>query len=271
MNQLPAATLADIVFEHRNKSYGAYDLRLNYSRNARRALLIGIALFGAGLALPDLLDRIKPDQPEAYMKEVVLTKVQPLPPKEEPIITPPKQEPIKQEVAQKRYLTPEVLEEAPEEVKVPTTEELKDATPSDKTVEGTTDAEVIEAPEETAAAPTKEEKSIEVERKSDEPFTVVEQQPEFRGGTAGLAAFLQKNLRYPAEAARANISGRVYVAFVVNADGSIVDAQVTKGIGFGCDEEALRVIRMMPKWRPGKQSGQPVRVRFNLPIVFALE
>jgi len=270
MNNFPAATLADIVFEPRNKAYGAYDLRQKYVRNTQRALLIGVALFCSGLALPSVLDRLRPTAPPQYMREVTLERIQ-TPPKEEPIITPPRQEPIRQEVPQQRYLVPEVTQDAPDDVAVPTTEELKDATPSDRTVEGDPAAEVVEAPQETAAGPTKEEKSIGVERRTDEPFTVVEQWPEFRNGQSGLAAFLQKNLRYPAEASRAGIAGRVYVAFVVNADGSIVDAQVTKGIGFGCDEEALRVIRLMPRWKPGKQSGQPVRVRFTMPIVFALE
>ena len=100
---------------------------------------------------------------------------------------------------------------------------------------------------------------------------MVEQQPEFSGGMAALGQYLSKNLRYPAAAQRANVAGKVFVSFVVNTDGSIQDVQILKGLGFGTDEEAQRVVKGMPKWRPGKQSGRPVRVKYNLPINFTLE
>jgi protein TonB len=100
---------------------------------------------------------------------------------------------------------------------------------------------------------------------------VVEQQPEFPGGTAEMYKYLSKNIKYPSAASRANVSGRVFMSFVVNTDGSIQDVSVLKGLGFGCDEEAIRVVKAMPKWKPGKQSGRAVRVKYNLPINFQLE
>lgn len=84
-------------------------------------------------------------------------------------------------------------------------------------------------------------------------------------------SFLGKNLTYPRSAASAGVGGKVFVSFVVNTDGSLTDIQVLKGIGFGCDEEAVRVINKMPHWKPGKQSGRAVRVKYNLPITFTLE
>lgn len=102
-------------------------------------------------------------------------------------------------------------------------------------------------------------------------FTVVEIQPEFPGGMAGLVGYLQKNLIYPAKAQKAGVSGRVFVSFVINDDGSIQDVQILKGLGHGTDEEAVRVIKAMPKWTPGKQKGKPVRVKYNLPISFSSE
>ena len=83
--------------------------------------------------------------------------------------------------------------------------------------------------------------------------------------------FLSKNLRYPDQARESNIQGRVIVKFVVNEDGSISDVSVVKGIGAGCDEEAKRVVASLPKWKPGKQNGNPVRVYFTLPINYKLE
>ena len=98
----------------------------------------------------------------------------------------------------------------------------------------------------------------------------MEQQAEFPGGPRAFGAFLQRNLKYPSAAQRANVGGKVYVQFVVNTDGSIQDVQILKSVGFGCDEEAMRVIKSVPKWNPGKQSGRAVRSRFTQPITFVL-
>ncbi|MFC5410476.1 TonB family protein [Larkinella bovis] len=103
-----------------------------------------------------------------------------------------------------------------------------------------------------------------------EIFTVVEQNPEFPGGIANLGKYLSENIRYPEAAKRAQVSGRVFVSFVVNTDGSIQDIQILKGIGFGADEEAVRVIKAMPRWKPAMQDGKVVRVKYNLPIRFEL-
>ncbi|PCJ82873.1 MAG: energy transducer TonB [Flavobacteriales bacterium] len=112
----------------------------------------------------------------------------------------------------------------------------------------------------------------EIEEVVDEPqiFTIVEQMPSFPGGEAELFKYLGKTIKYPAMAKDAGISGIVYVTFVVYESGSIKDVKVLRGIGGGCDEEALRVIKNMPKWKAGKQRGKPVRVQFNLPIRFTL-
>ena len=104
-----------------------------------------------------------------------------------------------------------------------------------------------------------------------EIFTAVEQNPEFVGGQAKMYQYLGENIKYPAAAQRANISGRVFVKFVVEDDGSIGDVNVMKGIGFGCDEEAIRVVKSMPRWKPGVQNGKNVRVYYNMPIVYRLD
>ncbi len=104
-----------------------------------------------------------------------------------------------------------------------------------------------------------------------EIFTVVENQPEFQGGMKELGAYLQKNLRYPASAQKANAQGRVFISFIVTKTGEIADVKLLKGIGFGADEEAIRVVQSMPHWKPATQNGQVVNVRYNLPINFQLE
>ena len=102
-------------------------------------------------------------------------------------------------------------------------------------------------------------------------FTVVEQMPEFSGGKNAMFKFISKNIKYPEEAIKQEISGRVFVTFVVEADGEITNIELLRGIGGGCDEEAMRVISIMPKWKSGYQRGVSVRVRFNLPIKFVLK
>ena len=106
--------------------------------------------------------------------------------------------------------------------------------------------------------------------KESQIFTVVETMPEFPGGDSALYRYLGEKIHYP-DSARANgIQGRVFVTFVIEKDGSVSDVRILRGIGGGCDEEALRVIQNMPKWIPGKQRGKPVRVQYNLPIKFSL-
>ena len=102
-------------------------------------------------------------------------------------------------------------------------------------------------------------------------FLSVEENPEFPGGPAKLLEYIQKNLEYP-EAARENeIQGRVFVGFIVEEDGSVSNVKILRGIGYGCDEEAIRLVNSLPKFKPGKQRGKPIRVYYTLPIVFKLK
>ncbi len=128
------------------------------------------------------------------------------------------------------------------------------------------DADVFTEVQEFTPIVFEEEEEIE----EDVIFTVVEDQPEFPGGEAARQQFLSDNLRYPQMAREAGIQGTVFVTFVVEIDGSVTDVRIVRGIGGGCDEEALRVVRMMPRWQPGRQRGQPVRVQFVMPIRFRL-
>ncbi len=109
-----------------------------------------------------------------------------------------------------------------------------------------------------------------VEEKAEEIFDVVENMPTPPGGMEGWNKYLSNNLKYPTQARRMGIEGTVYVVFVVNTDGSIQDVGILRGIGGGCDEEAMRVVRNAPAWEPGRQRGRPVRVKMRLPIRFKL-
>jgi TonB family protein len=102
-------------------------------------------------------------------------------------------------------------------------------------------------------------------------YTYVEEQPKFPGGEAAMYEYLQKNIKYPPLARENGITGRVYLSFIIGPDGYIRDIRVIRGIGAGCDEEAIRVLKNMPLWIPGKQNGEPVNVKFNMPINFTLK
>ncbi len=150
--------------------------------------------------------------------------------------------------------------QTPEIVEVPDEEEIEEEIEIDLDVEITEETQIEEmvfeeAPEEEVA---------------DEIFTVVEDQPTPKGGMQSFYQYINKNMKYPAQARRMGIEGKVFVQFVVDKDGTITDVQAVKGIGAGCDEEAVRVIKSAPKWNPGKQRGRAVRVRMVLPITFQL-
>lgn len=148
----------------------------------------------------------------------------------------------------------------PEIIEVPDEQEIEQEIEVNLDVEVTEETvieDVVfdEAPEEEAA---------------DEIFQFVEDQPTPLGGMKAFYAYVGKNMKYPAQARRMGIEGKVYITFVVGKDGALTDIKVLKGIGAGCDQEAIRVLSGAPKWKPGKQRGRPVRVRMQLPIIFKL-
>jgi protein TonB len=137
-------------------------------------------------------------------------------------------------------------------------------------IEVSFDIEITEETKVEEAVTTEIETSEPEEEIADEIFTIVEEQPSPIGGMKAFYEYVSENLKYPVKASRMDIQGRVFVQFVVEKDGSLTDIQVVKGIGAGCDEEAVRVIKNAPRWEPGKQRGRPVRVKMILPIVFKL-
>lgn len=110
--------------------------------------------------------------------------------------------------------------------------------------------------------------SINIPLEVDEIYTAVEVMPEFIGGNTAMYKFLKENIKYPDEARKNNISGKVFAKIVIEKDGSIGDIEIKYGLGYGCDEEVVRVIKIMPKWNPGMQDGKNVRVYYNFPVIF---
>jgi len=133
-------------------------------------------------------------------------------------------------------------------------------------IEEEMEIEDMDVDEETEIEIIEEEEEIE----EDQVFTIVEQMPQFGSGEADLLNYLAKNIKYPQMAKESGISGIVYVTFVVNKAGKVADVRILRGIGGGCDKEAIRVVKSMPDWKPGKQRGKSVSVQYNLPVRFVL-
>ena len=143
---------------------------------------------------------------------------------------------------------------------------VEDDVEVDEDIEIDVDADDETVFEEYIAPEEDEEEVLETEI-----FTVVESMPEFPGGMGELMKYLAKNIKYPPLAKESGIQGRVFINFVVEPTGAISNVKVLRGIGGGCDEEAVRVVASMPKWKPGKQRGKSVRVSYNLPVKFTLQ
>ena len=257
--QLAVKPFDEIVFEHRNKEYGAYELRKRYNKHMNTAFIIAISVFVISVSVPaimDFLDTLVPIEADTNV-ELTLVDAPPLdkdvpPPPPPPDPPPPVQETIK-------FTPPVVTEEPIDEKDIPPPQDEIKVQVGTETKEGTGDIEL----------PTDGDGKDEIEAPQ-QIFTIVEQMPEFPGGEEELFKYLGKNIKYPSMARENGITGTVYVTFVVEGNGEISDVKKLRGIGGGCDEEAMRVVKAMPSWKAGKQNGKSVRVQYNLPIKFTL-
>ena len=249
----------DLVFEGRNKSYGAYELRNENPKTSVRAMIIGASVFALALASPLIINLI-PNSDEANNKldeKVVLVnmeqpKVLPPPPK------PP--EPPKPKFDEVKFVELKVVEKEKVVEEVKTIEELKDKTIAEKDQKGDPDAEVkIDQPTGNA------DKDAAIVDNNVYSSAGIEVQPEFPGGAAGFSKYVQKNYRTPE--VESDLKGRVFVEFVVEKDGSLTDIKVVRDLGFGTGAEAVRMLKSAPKWKPGVQNGKTIRVRYSLPIM----
>ncbi|MEA5460343.1 energy transducer TonB [Arcicella sp. LKC2W] len=265
-------TLEDIVFQNRNKNYGAYILRADYQNVIKKALIIGIGIFCLAILTPMLWAKVDRDSKTVVIADVLnmekppIEEVKPI----EPVTPPPPVEPEPQVKSQIRFTEPEIVDDSKATELPPDQDVLSEATNiGTQNIVGVDEPIPTEDPDASKGSQPEMPVAVKTEE-SNQIFTAVEQNPEFMGGMDALTKFLQKNLRYPTPAVNANVGGKVYMQFVVGQDGSITRVDILKGIGFGCDEEAQRVVKLMPRWSPGKQSGRPVAVRYTLPISFQL-
>jgi protein TonB len=279
MLDLRTASFNDIVFEGRNKLYGAYVLRQLYERHLARALAIGISLTLLLVASPLV---------KAWLFPPMI--VAPAPTIDAPMMTtliaPPEVEKLKPAGGQVAPPPAPVVRPPAQTVPTVKADELvkKDDKPIAPTITAV-EPSTIETPGATGPAigtgdgktgvlggngPGTDSNSTKATG-SPAPFITAEVMPEFMGGQEALQRYMQRNLRYPSLALRNNIEGKVFISFTVQADGSIADVEVLKGLGFGTDEEAARVVKKMPPWKPGMQNKHSVAVRYTMPITFRYE
>ena len=260
-----------LIFEDKNKEYGAYVQRDESSNRHLQAMMI-ITLLALGLIfLPGLIKSVIPEQVEDYtemteLKTTILDLQDQVP--EENIIKAVEMPPPPELKATVAFVAPKIVEDekVDEENLMITQQDLAEtrAEISVATVEGNLDSGVNIADLRDHQVVVEEEVKIQV-------YEHVEQMPEFPGGQTAFLAWVMSNYQYPSIASERGIQGRISLRFVVNPDGTVGEVDIQKGLDPSCDKEAERVIKKSPKWTPGRQNGNPVHVWFSLPITLKLE
>ncbi|MEP7196925.1 MAG: energy transducer TonB [Saprospiraceae bacterium] len=253
----------DVVFHDRNKAYGAYFIRRIYDNNMNRAFFYGISLYLFLVCSPMIVTLFKGDS--LLMEEISLP----------PIILNPEIPYIIQRTPPTPENNNNKIQSNPPVVKDSLVDEQDtlDATDYAKTSTGTSNiGEQNGTGESNGANPDIDSKGdIPAPIPLDETFKWVEEMPEFPNGTTAMYDYFKHNVKYPSIAREYGIEGTVLVQFVVQSDGAIRKIKLVRGIGGGCDEEALRVISVMPNWKAGKHNGKAVPVIFTIPIKYKLE
>ena len=250
----------EIVFEGRNKLYGAYELRKSNRKTSMRALVIGSVLFSLAISAP-LIASYLPEGEEKVDTDIKIATVK-LPPKKKEEVKPnlPPPPPPPPRIDQVKFVKPVVAkaEEVTEEP--PKIEEIKDKKIGSENIKGDPNAKIaIDEP--VGTGPVVQE--VIEEDNNVHNLAGIEQKPEYPGGIEKFYAFVGKNYVAPEEE---GLKGKVYVTFVVEKDGSLTDIKVVRDIGYGTGKEAIRVLNKCPKWIPGEQNGKKVRVLYSLPI-----
>lgn len=252
----------ELVFDDKNKEYGAYDLRKRYGETQVKAMIItffSVAFLLAAYTIfrpkPEFV-RITPYESKIPIMQDYTKKVIPPPATVEP--------PRHHEVATTRY---PVLVARPdrEAENPPKIDDLKGTAIGTENKKGNDEGVNIDIPEQG----TGPDMNAVTEHK-DDVYKTVEVEPEPYGGAEAWAKFLQKNIHYPPQASENGVHGKVFLSFIVETDGRLSNIKVEHGVGSGLDEEALRVLRIAPAWKPGIQNGHKVRVMYDIPINFVL-
>lgn len=273
--QLVTASLDDIVFDGRNRQYGAYQLRALYQRHMTRALIVATVMCALLLVFPLVAQLLKEDVLVVPPKPAIFNPIDVDLRVDQPIITPPpaaaKPQATPPQLPTIKNVVPVVVKEkdAPKESDVPNKDELTDKISSTKTQDGDLNAKIdiplVEKPG--------DDSGLLPDAATGKPYVYVEQMPQLPGGggTAAIVAAIQKAVRYPGLALRNGVEGKVFVSFTVDPKGEVTDVKIVKGLGYGLDEETMRAIKTLPRFIPGKQNGREVSVAFTVPVTYRIQ
>ncbi len=255
-------TIEDIIFENRNKSYGAYDIRMKYLRYVWMGFLFAVGFAIIFAVTPYILSLIHPSKEVKLDESMAVSGTLTEPPPTNKELPPPPEVKLP-EPEQIKFVPPKIVEVVHKEEKIATVEEVKEkANIGSETKEGTKDI---------IAEPIKDVAPAEDNTVYD--LVSIEKMPAFPGGDDALLAYISNHIQYPQQALDNNIQGKVIVAFVIGKDGHVSDVSVKKGIknDLGLNAEAMRVVKTLPAFAPGMQNGKPVRVTYTVPITFRIK
>lgn len=248
----------EIVFEGRNKTYGAYELRKSNRKTTIKALILGALFFSLAVAAPLIINLIPSGEEEEIDRDIKITAIKLPPKKEEPIKNLPPPPPPPPKVDQVKFVKPVVAKAAEVTEEPPKIVEIKDKKLGAVTIKGDPDAVLTVEPVGTGTAAVVEEVDNQIYNTAG-----IEVKPDFPGGINKFYKYVGDNYQTPEED---GLNGKVYVTFVVEKDGTLTDIKVIRDIGYGTGKEAIRVLKKSPRWSPGEQNGKKVRVLYSLPI-----
>jgi protein TonB len=255
--KISAPAFDDIVFEVRNKEYGAYKLRKKYNRTVTIALAIGILIIATAVITPYLNAKAAENRSKRAERQVVVKLENLDTPNEQVAPPPPPPPPPTDVVQQQKYVPPVVVDSIkPEDVKQLMT--------ADQAQTEVINKEVVEVQQQVQA-------EVQEAEAEPTPFVVVEEMPMFPGGDIALLKYISENTQYPEIAKENNIQGKVIVRFCVTSKGGVNQVSILKGVDPELDKEAIRVVNTLPTFKPGKQGGRPVPVWYMVPIAFTLK
>jgi protein TonB len=246
----------DIVFEGRNKAYGAYDLRKTNNKTTVKALIFGAIVFALMVGAPLIMSMLPDTSSDDSLDTKIVTMKLP-PKKEQPKKDLPPPPPPPPKVDQVKFVKPVVAKADEVTEEPPKITEIKDKKLGNETIKGDPNADLSVEPVGNGPAAVVEEDNTVYNTAG------IEVKPDFPGGMEKFYKFVGNNYQTPEED---GLKGKVYVTFVVEKDGSLTDIKVIRDIGFGTGKEALRVLNKCPRWTPGEQNGKKVRVLYSLPI-----
>lgn len=267
----------DLLFEGRNKSYGAYEMRADTGKRNLKAMLGLLILLAAAFILPFMVSAIQHAAASLGNDQAMeLQNVQDEPEEEEVVVEQHEEEQAPAETVTEmassiQFTVPEITDNVAEDKELIAQQKAQEA----KAKMGEFN---FQGNDETSTNIKSDQKQLGAvnskgggEGEGGKVFTYVEQMPVFPGGEAALNKFIQTHLKYPAVSLEEGVQGKVLLRFVVNENGSVGDVQILKSLDTYCDREAKRVVQMLPRFTPGRQQGKPVKVWFQLPITFAID